>query len=209
MHIAPLESHPLAHLVQGRYESHYDMFNETLSPTDKNTRWSIAVGIFAIGGMIGGLSCGLVADKLGRKGGLMANNGLAVIAAAFMTFSKPIGVYYLFGIGRFIIGINAGLNSGLVPMYLTEVSPINLRGSLGSTNQLLVTISILFAQILGLPYIFGSVDLWPYIFAFSIVPVIFMLVTLPFCPESPKYTLIVKGDREKSRGRFEEVAQSY
>lgn len=139
---------------------------------------SIAVGIFAIGGMIGGLACGFVADKIGRKRALLANNLLALIAAAFMTFSKPIGIYYLFVIGRFIIGINAGnfkvfsfirikllgLNSGLVPMYLTEVSPINLRGSLGSTNQLLITISILFAQILGLPYIFGSVTLWPYIF---------------------------------------------
>ena len=40
-----------------------------------------------------------------------------------------------------------GLASGLVPMYLTEVSPINLRGMIGSIHQLLVTISILVSQV--------------------------------------------------------------
>lgn len=49
-------------------------------------------------------------------------------------------------------------------MYLTEVSPINLRGMLGSVHQLLVTISILFSQILGLPFIFGNENYWPLIF---------------------------------------------
>lgn len=49
-------------------------------------------------------------------------------------------------------------------MYLTEVSPINLRGTLGSIHQLLVTISILVAQILGLPFIWGNEKYWPFIF---------------------------------------------
>lgn len=49
-------------------------------------------------------------------------------------------------------------------MYLTEVSPINLRGTLGSVHQLLVTISILVAQILGLPFIWGNEHNWPLIF---------------------------------------------
>lgn len=60
--------------------------------------------------------------------------------------------------------IISGLNSGLVPMYLTEISPVNLRGSLGSVAQLLVTIGILFSQIIGLPQILGSTKLWPMVF---------------------------------------------
>lgn len=126
--------------------------------------WSITVSIFAIGGMIGGLLSGYLADKIGRKGALLINNIFAFVAAAFMTLSKFAGVYYMVIIGRLIIGFSCGLSSGLVPMYLTEISPINLRGSLGSVHQLLVTIAILVAQILGLPSLLGNAQLWPYIF---------------------------------------------
>lgn len=49
-------------------------------------------------------------------------------------------------------------------MYLTEISPINLRGTLGSAHQLLITIAILFSQIIGLPSVLGSMERWPMIF---------------------------------------------
>lgn len=70
---------------------------------------SISVGIFAIGGMIGGLASGWFADKLGRKKALLYNNAIAIAGAAFLTFAKsPADVYYLIIIGRFIMGLNSG-----------------------------------------------------------------------------------------------------
>jgi SP family facilitated glucose transporter-like MFS transporter 1 len=54
-------------------------------------------------------------------------------------------------------------------MYLTEISPANLRGAIGSFAQLFVTISILFSQILGLPFLLGTPERWPLIFGFTIV----------------------------------------
>jgi hypothetical protein len=83
-------------------------------------------------------------------------------------------------------------------MYLTEVSPSNLRGSIGSLHQLFVTIAILVSQILGLPYLFGTERLWPLMFAFTILPCAFQLAVFPFCPESPKYTLIGLGDARQA-----------
>ena len=74
--------------------------------------------------------------------------------------------------------------------------------------------AILVSQILGLPYIFGTKELWPLIFAFTFVPFILQLAILPFCPESPKFTLINRGnviqvehDLKKLRGS--EVGKIY
>jgi len=188
-------------------QSHYHLHNQELTDSQANLAWAISVGIFAVGGMVGGLMSGWLADKMGRKGALLFNNLFAIIAAVMMIMAN-VNVYYLMTAGRLIIGFNAGLNSGLVPIYLTEVSPINMRGMLGSMMQLLVTIAILFSQILGLPFIWGTAERWPLIFAFTVVPCIVQLVTLPLCPESPKYNLITKAksaqaekDLKKLRGR--------
>uniref|UniRef100_A0A914E3Z7 Major facilitator superfamily (MFS) profile domain-containing protein n=1 Tax=Acrobeloides nanus TaxID=290746 RepID=A0A914E3Z7_9BILA len=189
-------------------ESYYNLHGKNLTYEDAELQWSISVGIFAVGGMAGGLLSGWLADKMGRKGALLFNNLFAFIAAAFLSLAKRSDVFYFITVGRLVIGFCCGLSSGLVPMYLTEVSPINLRGTLGSVHQLMVTISILFAQILGLRQLLGNDDWWPVIFAFTIVPAIFQLVTLPLCPESPKYNLIVKAnidqaerDLKKLRGK--------
>lgn len=92
-------------------------------------------------------------------------------------------------------------------MYLTEISPVNFRGMNGSIHQLAVTIGILISQVIGLRFVFGTESLWPLCFgasllgtcakkhsptAFVAVPALFQLICLPFCPESPKYNLIVK-----------------
>lgn len=55
--------------------------------------------------------------------------------------------------------------------------------------QLVVTISILISQILGLSTMLGTQDLWPALLAFTAVPAIIQIFTLPLCPESPKYIL--------------------
>nr|CAD2187001.1 unnamed protein product [Meloidogyne enterolobii] len=186
-------------------------FSDQISGSDAatiETRWGMAVGVFAVGGMIGGNLVGIVATKLGRKRALLYNNALAIIAGALMAGAKFVGNYWLFILGRLIVGINAGLNSGLAPMYLTEVSPANLRGATGSFAQLFVTIAILFSQILGLPFLLGTVERWPLIFAFTFVPVLVQLCTLTFCPETPEFTIVVKGQRDQAEKDLKKLRES-
>jgi MFS family permease len=117
---------------------------------------SVLVSIFTIGGMLGGLLSGAAADFFGRKWALLYNNGIGLVACVLMFSAKYLeglgmGAFYLFAVriwgmevpksnfrlqlGRFIVGINAGANSGLVPIYLMEIAPIDLRGSISSANQ--------------------------------------------------------------------------
>ncbi|GLV38604.1 Glucose transporter 1 [Carabus blaptoides fortunei] len=155
--------------------------------------WSIAVSIFCAGGMIGGAITGLIADRFGRKGGLLLNNANVIVATIFEGAAKSAGSYEMLIVGRFIIGINCGLNAGLVPMYLAEISPLNLRGAVGTVYQLVITISILVSQILGLESVLGTQTQWPVLLAIAVVPALLQLATLPLCPESPKYLLLTRG----------------
>lgn len=120
---------------------------------------------------------GTVADRFGRKGALLLNNIFVLLASIFQGISKSSGYYEMIILGRLFIGINSGMNAGLAPMYLAEISPINLRGAVGTVYQLVITISILVAQILGLQSVLGSASSWPTLLAITIVPAIFQVGT--------------------------------
>merc|ERR1712088_264545 len=156
--------------------------------------WAWTVAIFCIGGMMGGSLVGFVSGRLGRKGGLLLNNILVAVAALLMGFAKTAGSFHMLIAGRLVIGINSGLNAGLAPMYLSEISPTALRGALGTVYQLIITLSILISQILGMNNMLGTEDGWPWLLAITAIPAVFQLATLPFCPESPKYLLLDKDD---------------
>ncbi|XP_073966831.1 solute carrier family 2, facilitated glucose transporter member 1-like [Choristoneura fumiferana] len=170
--------------------------NLTLEATKEpkvTTIWSVTVAMYCVGGMIGGMLTGVIADRFGRKGGLLLNNVLVAVAAVFQGCAKVASSAELLILGRLVIGINSGLNAGLAPMYLAEISPVSLRGSIGTVYQLVITISILLSQVLGLESVLGTPDGWPWLLAVCAIPAIIQCATLPLCPESPKYLLLNKG----------------
>lgn len=132
-----------------------------------------------------------------------------------------------------MIGLDdfAGLNTSLVPMYISEIAPLTLRGGLGTVNQLAVTVGLLISQILGIEGLLGTDDGWPILLGFAVLPVkinfttkvsrlnlcIFFylrqpalqLILLPFCPESPRYLLISRQQETLARnGRFHPLCSS-
>ncbi|XP_028982147.1 glucose transporter type 1 isoform X4 [Diachasma alloeum] len=176
-----------------------DRYGDDMSDKSVKRLFSLAVSIFAIGGMVGGISGGVIANRFGRKGGLLLNNMLGIVGACLMGFTKVAHSYEMLFLGRFVIGINCGLNTSLVPMYISEIAPLNLRGGLGTVNQLAVTVGLLISQVLGIEKILGTNDRWPILLGLAVVPAIAQLVLLPICPESPRYLLITKQWEEEAR----------
>ncbi|TRY92326.1 hypothetical protein DNTS_029283 [Danionella cerebrum] len=177
-----------------------DFFNQTIvrrngSGVDEETltlMYSITVSIFAIGGLAGSLTVGMLVTRFGRKGTLVYSTVLVFIAGGLMGSSRMCGSPEMVIIGRFITGIHSGIALSVVPMYLGEIAPKNLRGFLGLVPSIFICIGVFIAQILGLHELLGKEEYWPLFLSLVVVPTFIQLMLLPWFPESPRYLLIEK-----------------
>nr|XP_046251997.1 solute carrier family 2, facilitated glucose transporter member 1a [Scatophagus argus] len=161
--------------------------------------WSLSVSMYPLGGFFGSLMVAPLVNNLGRKGTLLFNNIFSIVPAVMMGVSEIAKSYEIIIVARFIVGICAGLSSNVVPMYLGELAPKNLRGALGVVPQLFITIGILSAQVLGIRNILGNSTDWPLMLGLTGIPALIELLLLPFFPESPRYMLIQKGDEKTAK----------
>nr|XP_060615042.1 solute carrier family 2, facilitated glucose transporter member 5-like [Anolis sagrei ordinatus] len=146
-------------LMQDFYNQTYMERNGKYMDSDlKTALWSITVSFFPLGGFFGSLLVGPMVNKFGRKGTLLINNIFSIIPAILMGSARVAKTFEIIIVCRVVIGICAGLSSNVVPMYLGELSPKNLRGASGVVPQLFITIGILVAQILGMQMILGNYD---------------------------------------------------
>ncbi|KAL4221556.1 Solute carrier 2 [Mactra antiquata] len=91
------------------------------------------------------------------------------------------------------------INTGIAPMYLSEISPVSLRGLCGTFNQLCITFGVLMSTVIGLEQVLGTQQHWQYALGFPVVMVAWQLFSLSFCPESPRFLLINRESEEEAR----------
>ncbi|XP_003822170.4 solute carrier family 2, facilitated glucose transporter member 7 [Pan paniscus] len=161
--------------------------------------WSCTVSMFPLGGLLGSLLVGLLVDSCGRKGTLLINNIFAIIPAILMGVSKVAKAFELIIFSRVVLGVCAGISYSALPMYLGELAPKKLRGMVGTMTEVFVIVGVFLAQIFSLQAILGNPAGWPVLLALTGVPALLQLLTLPFFPESPRYSLIQKGDEATAR----------
>ncbi|XP_003793297.1 solute carrier family 2, facilitated glucose transporter member 7 [Otolemur garnettii] len=161
--------------------------------------WSCTVSMFPLGGLLGSLMVSLLVDRCGRKGALLVNNIFAIIPAILMGASKVAKAFELIIFSRVVLGVCAGISYSALPMYLGELAPKNLRGTVGTMTEVFVIFGVFLAQIFSLQDILGNPTGWPVLLALTGVPALIQLLSLPFFPESPRYTLIQKGDEAAAR----------
>ncbi|TFK14167.1 lysosomal amino acid transporter 1-like protein [Platysternon megacephalum] len=138
-----------------------------------------------------------MAIRLGRKGALLVNNFIAILASILMGISFPTGLFELLMVGRFLIGVNTGVGICVQPLYIGEVAPKHLRGAMAMGSSIFLTGGILTGQIIGLRELLGGEKYWPFLLSSSCFPALAQLFFLPWFPESPRYLLIDRGDEMK------------
>jgi SP family xylose:H+ symportor-like MFS transporter len=179
-----------------------------------NSLLGFLVSSALIGCIVGGLFGGWVSTHVGRKRGLIIAAVLFLISALGAAAPEfpfaPIGhggPGYManFVVYRILGGIGVGLASMLSPMYIAEIAPPKVRGSLVGWNQ--------FAIIFGMLVIYfvnfgisktGSGDAWlnsigwRYMFLSGAIPAVLFLILLFLVPETPRY-LMLKGNESGAR----------
>lgn len=187
-------------VVIGGAKPFYEIF---FGIADNPTQQGLAMSIALAGCLVGAMTAGTLADRLGRKP-LLIISAIIFLLSAYGTGAFNSYIWFL--VARLVGGVAIGIASGLSPMYIAEVAPTNIRGKLVALNQLTIVLGILAAQIanflIAQPMPAGTtIPLleswncqwgWRWMFWGEAFPAIAFMILACLIPESPRW-LAMKG----------------
>ncbi|CAI8594097.1 unnamed protein product [Vicia faba] len=135
------------------------------------------------GATVGSFTGGTLADKFGRTRTFQLDAIPLAIGAYLCATAQSVQTMI---IGRLLAGIGIGVTSAIVPLYISEISPTEIRGALGSINQLFICIGILVALVVGLPLAQNPLW-WRTMFGIAVVPSVLLALGMAIAPESPRW----------------------
>ncbi len=162
----------------------------------------LVISAVLIGAIIGAFIGGTLADRYGRR-------KMIIVAAIIFTggaigTSLTLNIIFLI-IGRIIVGIAIGMASFIAPLYISEMSPPRIRGSLVSLNQLFITIGIVISYLVD--YAFTPISGWRYMLGLAAIPSLILLIAMTFMPNSPRW-LVNNRKMDKARSTLIEIRRT-
>jgi MFS transporter, SP family, sugar:H+ symporter len=157
------------------------------------------VAALLLGAMVGAGLAGPLSDRMGRR-------RLIIIAAVTFTVGALAAAVapsaWTLVAARFVIGLAVGSAALVVPLYLSEIAPTEIRGAIASLNQLMIVVGILAAFIVN-AILASSAD-WRLMLGLAAVPSLILLLGMVFMPETPRF-LVRTGEEEEARDVLDEV----
>ncbi|GAB2277523.1 hypothetical protein Dimus_012232 [Dionaea muscipula] len=149
--------------------------------------YSLFGSMITIGGTLGAVVCGKLSDYLGRRG-TMGVTCIFFIVGWFSIAASQAA--WSLDMGRIFLGFSLGLICFVVPVYIAEITPKNLRGTFVAFHMLMLCAGISAAFILGV------LISWRILAILGIVPSLIELIGLFFIPESPRWLTKMGKDKE-------------
>ncbi|XP_021730987.1 sugar transporter ERD6-like 7 [Chenopodium quinoa] len=148
--------------------------------------FSLFGSVLTFGAMFGAITSGPIADFVGRKWAMGLYAASCVAGWLAIYFSK--GTFVL-DLGRLAGGYGMGAFSYVVPIYIAEISPVNIRGALTTLNQVMISTGV------SVAFIIGIVVSWRTLALTGLIPCAIMILGLFLIPESPRW-LARRGNQE-------------
>ncbi|KAJ8437546.1 hypothetical protein Cgig2_011570 [Carnegiea gigantea] len=149
--------------------------------------YSLFGSILTFGAMIGAITSGPLADLTGRKGAMRVYAAFCVVGWLAIYFAKnPLAL----DIGRLAGGYGMGAFSYVVPVYIAEIAPVNLRGALTTLNQVMICMGV------SVGFVIGIVLSWRALALTGMIPCAILLLGLFFIPESPRWLAKQRAQKE-------------
>ena len=170
-----------------------------------NEYWDgFATASLALGCVVGCLIAGRVADRQGRRPGLLM--------AAFMFFISSLAMAaatdkVFFVTCRFLAGVGVGMASTLSPLYIAEISPPASRGRMVAINQLTIVIGILVTNIVNYYLRNEGPNAWRWMVGLGAVPAAIFFIGAWWLPESPRW-LLTRGKKERAEQTLNRIGGS-
>lgn len=145
-------------------------------------------GSLALGCIVGCIIAGSIAEKFGRKPGLMIAAFIFAVSSLAISVSTWLAYFITM---RFAAGVGVGMASMLCPMYIAEISPAKVRGRNVAINQLTVVLGILITNLCNYFLADTGANAWRWMFGLGTVPAVVFMLGVLFLPESPRWLMKV------------------
>ena len=162
--------------------------------------WNLSPGMHGIamasalyGTVLGSLLGGWPADRFGRRATLLWVGVLYVISAVGCGFANGVGMFIA---ARFIGGLGIGISTVAAPLYISEISPPAYRGRLAGMFQFNIVFGILVAFASNALLAGIGDNSWRWMLGVAAFPSVLYTVMCFGIPESPRWLIGRKGDRE-------------
>ena len=172
--------------------------NETWVLPD--TLQGFLVSSVLIGAVVGAATNGVLADIFGRKRIIMATALIFILGSIMCAFAPNV---YILIISRVFVGFAVGIVNFVVPLYLSEISPKNMRGTLVSLYQWAITSGILFSYFINAVFA-QAVYNWRWMLFAGVLPGVILLVGMCFMSDTPRW-LISKNREDEAISVFKKI----
>ncbi|AMV63112.1 Major myo-inositol transporter IolT [Pediococcus damnosus] len=141
--------------------------------------------VLILGAALGSMFTGKVSGIYGRHRVVQWIASLFIAANVLCSLSPN---KYIFIVFRFILGIAVGAASEVIPVYLSEISPINARGMVVTRNDFKIVLGQFFAYVVNaiIGGLFPNVMwIWRVMLVMASLPALILLLENRSIPESP------------------------